>query len=192
MGSFICEKRHNICKVMIGGEYMKMKHSTLKYLLNLDILLAAVSLIVLITITFSGVIMRYFLNNPFVWLEEVQIWCFIWLVFLGAGAAFRSGSHVAIDVVVDLMPPIMKNIIEILGYLVVIYVLYFFIIHGSNLVKQLHNTGRLTNILRVPYPIIYGALPVGCILMMINHTLMTGMKLFKREANEEGREKEWI
>lgn len=171
---------------------MKMKHSILKYLINLDILLAAISLIVLVSITFSGVIMRYFLNKPFVWLEEVQIWCFIWLVFLGAGAAFRSGSHVAIDVVVDLMPPFMRKTIEILGYLVVMYVLNFFIIHGSNLVKQLHNTGRLTNILRVPYSIIYGALPAGCVLMMINHTLITGMKLFKIEANVEGREEECI
>ena len=51
---------------------MKTQNKALRYLSSLDIVVASVSLIVLVTITFFGVIMRYFFNNPFVWLEEVR------------------------------------------------------------------------------------------------------------------------
>lgn len=154
------------------------KRNILKYLSNIDVLIAGLSLIVLIVVTFMGVIMRYFLNDPIVWLQEVQLWCFTWVVFFGCGTAFRTGSHVAIEVLVDKMPPAIQKIIEAFGYIVVITVLTYFLIHGSNLIKQLYDTGRTTNILDIPYPIIYSAFPIGCVLMMINYTIVTIKALF--------------
>ena len=71
----------------------------LEKILNLDYIIAGIALSVLIIVTFGGVIMRYFLGNPIIWGEEVQLFCFVWTVFFGAGAAFRTGSHVAIDVI---------------------------------------------------------------------------------------------
>ena len=161
---------------------MKTQNKALRYLSSLDIVVASVSLIVLVTITFFGVIMRYFFNNPFVWLEEVQLWCLVWIVFLGSGAAFRTGSHVAIEVVVDRMPSNLRKIVEVFGYVVVMFILIFFMIHGSNLIKQLFNTGRTTNILDVPYPLIYAAFPIGCVLMMINYTVVTVTSLFNKDS----------
>jgi len=165
---------------------MKLKNKVLNALLNLDLLIAGISLSVLIVITFLGVIMRYFVNNPFVWQEEVQLWCFVWVVFFGGSVAFRSGSHVAIDIVVDLLPDSLKKVVDILVYFVVMVVLLYLSIHGSNLVIQLASTGRLTNILQVPYSIIYSSLPIGCVLMMMNYTLVTGLSLFSKKSNVEG------
>lgn len=169
-----------------GSEDMEIKNKTLRYLLNMDLVISGLALVALIITTFSGVIMRYFLNNPYTWLEEFQLWCFVWLVFFGASAAFRSGGHVAIEIVVDLMPPMAKKVVEILGYFVTMAVLVYFMVHGSNLVKQLLNTGRMTNILKIPYPIIYSALPIGCGLMMLNHTLITFISLFNNKIQTEG------
>lgn len=61
---------------------MNISNKRLKSLLNLDLLVASISLITLIIITFFGVLMRYIFNNPFVWQQEVQLWCFVWVVFL--------------------------------------------------------------------------------------------------------------
>lgn len=153
---------------------------------NLDVMIAGIALVILVICTFMGVIMRYFFNNPFVWLQEVQLWCFTWVVFFGGGAAFRSGSHVAIEVIVDRMPPTMKKIVEIMGYIVVMAILAYFLVYGNKLVMQLLKTGRKTNILDVPFPIIYGAFPIGCGLMMVNHTIMTWTDMFKKERHSEG------
>lgn len=153
---------------------------------NLDLIIAMVSLIALILTTFVGVIMRYFLSNPFTWLEEFQLWSFLWLVFFGSGVAFRSGSHVAIDIIVDMMPDSLKKIVKIAGYFIVIAVLLYFIYHGINLVKQLASTGRVSNILKVPYSLIYSALPIGCILMIINYTIVTIIDIRELTGRKNG------
>ncbi|QZY54360.1 TRAP transporter small permease [Crassaminicella profunda] len=167
---------------------MKTNNKAFKYLMNMDMIIASLALIILVLITFFGVIMRYFLNSPFVWLQEVQLWCFTWVVFFGGGAAFRSGSHVAIDVLVDRMPLTMKKIVEVCGYLVSMIVLAYLLMHGTNLVKQLLQTGRVTNILHVPYPIVYGAFPLGCVLMMINYTMIMLKSLSNKNVNTKGGE----
>lgn len=176
----------------MGSVHMKVNNKALKCLLNIDYLITGAALVGLITVTFLGVIMRYFFNNPFIWLEEVQIWCFVWLVFFGAGAAFRTGSHVAIDVIVDLFPPKVKKAVEICVYLVVVAVLFYLMRHGSNLVRQMANTGRMTNIIKVPYSIIYSSLPIGCGLMIINYTIIMVNSLFTKKADVEGGAEEWI
>ena len=71
---------------------------------NLDLAIACVALCVLIVVTFGGVVMRYLVGSPLIWAEEVQLMCFMWMTFFGAGAAFRYGSHVAVEIVVEQLP----------------------------------------------------------------------------------------
>lgn len=165
---------------------MQPNNKVKKYLLNLDIVIAAISLVILVSTTFFGVLMRYFFNDPFVWLQEVQLWCFTWVVFFGGGAAFRTGSHVAIEFIVDHMKPTMRKITETFGYIVSTGVILYFLIHGTNLVKQLFNTGRTTNILDIPFPLIYAAFPICCILMIINYSVVIKDILFDKVDLEGG------
>ncbi|WP_283407717.1 TRAP transporter small permease [Anoxynatronum buryatiense] len=158
---------------------MMVKNKPLNYLLNLDLVLTGATFLVLVTITFAGVIMRYFVNRPLVWLEEVQLMCFVWIVFFGAGAAFRTGSHVAIDMVVDRFPQQLRKITEILIYIAVIIVLCYFMVQGWSLVQQMGQTNRLTNIFKIPYTLIYAAFPIGCVLMIINYSIATYTQVFK-------------
>ncbi|WP_343185005.1 TRAP transporter small permease [Anoxynatronum sibiricum] len=156
-----------------------VKNKPLNYLLNLDLVLTGAAFLVLVTITFAGVIMRYFVNRPLVWLEEVQLMCFVWIVFFGAGAAFRTGSHVAIDMLVDRFPQQLRKIVEILIYIAVVLVLGYFMIQGWSLVQQMGQTNRLTNIFKIPYTLIYAAFPIGCVLMIINYSIATYTQVFK-------------
>lgn len=149
----------------------------LEKILNLDYIIAGSSLVVLVVVTFLGVVMRYYIGKPLIWEEEVQLWCFVWIVFFGGGAAFRAGSHVAIDVIVDMFPKRVRTIVEIMGYIISLYVLGFLLTHSIPLIEQFILTKRATNILRIPYSFIYSALPVGCVLMIINYTVSMYKKL---------------
>lgn len=51
---------------------------------------------VLFVILLGQVVLRY-LGVTFVWVEEVSIALFIWLVFLGAALAFRRGEHPIVE-----------------------------------------------------------------------------------------------
>ena len=52
---------------------MKEKNNIFK---QIDTMISVVALIVLICITFIGVVFRYVLGTPFSWLEEVQPYFF--------------------------------------------------------------------------------------------------------------------
>lgn len=158
---------------------MKIK----KVLGNLDLSIAGAALVFLIILTFMNVVMRHVFNAPFQWIEEVQKWCFLWITYFGAGAVFRNGGHVAIDIIVDYLPAKVQKVITVLGLLITMYVLVNLFIQGSVLVEQLWRTKRTTSLLNVPYGILYISMPIGCVTMMASVLCVTFQKYKK---NKEG------
>jgi TRAP-type C4-dicarboxylate transport system permease small subunit len=153
---------------------------------NIDLFISGIALIVLIITTFLGVIMRYFLNDPFVWQQELQLMCFVWVVFFAGGAAFRTGSHVAIEFIVERLAPSLKHVAELFGFVVILVVLSYFFKHSMTLVNQMIVTERTTNILNMPYAVIYAAFPISCILMIVNYAVMTVQSFMNRKKDMAG------
>lgn len=166
---------------------MKKENKVLSFLGNLDILVAAVVLAVLVVLTFLGVIWRYVLSAPFTWLEEVQMACMVWIVFAAGGSAFRTGNHVAIEMVVDLMPKKLQRIVEILISIVVVVVIGYLFYQSLGFIQMFLKSGRSTSMLKIPYWLIYGIAPVSFILMIISYfySLFTGVKSEAKEAASE-------
>ena len=144
-----------------------------KILKNLDIVLAGLILGILVVVTFSGVIMRYIFNAPFVWQQEVQLTCFLWLSYLGVGVAFLTGSHVAVDIFVDSFPEKIKEIIGTMAYVITCLVLIYFLLQCNQLLIQMYETKKMTSILHVPYCAVYAVVPIGCVLMIVDYTVVT-------------------
>ena len=166
---------------------MKKENKILSFLGNLDILIAALVLAILVVLTFLGVIWRYVLSAPFTWLEEVQMACMVWIVFAAGGAAFRTGNHVAIEMVVDLMPKKMQKIVEILISVVVVAVIGYLFYQSLGFIQMFIKSGRSTSMLKIPYWLIYGIAPVSFILMIISYfySVLTGVKSEAKEAASE-------
>jgi TRAP-type C4-dicarboxylate transport system permease small subunit len=139
----------------------------LNTILKIDYVIAVTAVTALIGVTFFGVFMRYLFNSPFVWLEEVQMWLIIWVVFYGGAAAVRSGNHVSIEFIVERFP---KNLHKM-----------------ATLIQQYIKTSRVTNILHIPFVFIYSAVPIGCFLIVLNFILLaieelTGKQILEEEA----------
>ena len=47
---------------------------------------------------------RFVLNQSLSWSEEFQIFCHIWIVFLGIPIAYRHGAHLSIEILCDMLP----------------------------------------------------------------------------------------
>ena len=150
---------------------------------NFDLYIAGLVLGVLILYTFFSVVMRYFINRPVIWGEEFQLVCIIIIAFFGAGAGFRTGSHVAIDFMVDLFPWKMQRLIAVVMYALSMFIIVYFFIQSSVFVRQMFVTGRLTNILKIPLFVVYSAFPIGCVLIIVNYTYATYHK-YIRHAHE--------
>ena len=161
-----------------------MRKKILSKLHNLDLAIAGFVLAILIIITFYSVIMRYIVNRPVIWGEEVSMMCFLVIIFFGAGAGFRTGSHVAIDFLVDLFPWKIQRAIVLIIYVISMIIMVYFLMQSSVFVRQMFVTERVTNILRIPFFLIYSAFPIGCVLIIANYTVATWHK-YIRPGNEE-------
>lgn len=154
---------------------------------NLDTIVASIVLAILIILTFAGVPFRYLLGAPFTWLEEVQLACMVWIVYAGAGVAFRAGNQVAIEMVVDLLPRSLQKIAEIFISVVVVAVLGYLFYQSLGYIGIFLRSGRATPMLKIPYSVIYGIGPVSFVLMVISYfyALVKGVKSEAKEAIEQ-------
>lgn len=139
--------------------------------LNLDVYVSSVIMIILIIITFLGVIFRYIVGKPFTWLEEVQLMCMVWIGFLSAGAAFRNGSHIAIEMVVDALPQAAQKVINWVIRIIVLLVLSYLFKQCIGYFLLFIKNGRLTPVLRIPYSVVYFVAPLSCALMIVSYII---------------------
>lgn len=151
------------------------KKTFLDILGELDVAAACIVLFLLLCLTFVNVIMRYIMRSPITWAEEMQMFMFLWVVYLAAGAAFRNSSHIAIEILVDSLPAGMKKICEIIAFICSVVIVIYLMIQGNAYYMQMVNTGKISTLLRIHYKYAYGVIPVGNVLMLVS-LIYSGVK----------------
>ena len=159
----------------------------LKVLGNLDLALGAVLAAILIVLTFSGVLMRYIMRSPITWQEEIQMLLFLWITFLGGSAAFRTGGHIAVEILVDSLPKKIGGFIEKIGVLIQLVILGYLFSQELAYYNQLVSTNKVTNLLRIPFAYAYLVVPVGGALMILSMLFYT-YKIYFGKKNEKKEE----
>jgi TRAP-type C4-dicarboxylate transport system permease small subunit len=148
----------------------EMNKKGLQLILNLDLVVAGLCFVILVIITFSGVIFRYFINRPILWQEEVQLWLFLWIIFFGSSVVFRNKAHVAIEMIVEMLPQKIQKVIDVLIYIVCLTGLIYLFWNSWALVSQFMATNKRTSVIAISNAFISSAIPIGCVLMILNHT----------------------
>lgn len=156
---------------------MQAKRVQLKWMSHLDIIITGVALSYLVFLTITGALSRYFLDSPWVWMEEVQLMLEVWVVFLGAGYGFRVGAHVAIEIVIDALPQKVQRFFDYLIMAIVVGTIAYLLVQSIGYVRLFIRSERTTSILQIPYYLIYGIVPVSCILMILNYLYYFIMKV---------------
>ena len=104
----------------------------------------------------------------------------VWIVFAAAGAAFRTGNHVAIEMIVDMMPPKIQKVMEVVISVVVVAVIGYLFKQSIGFIQMFLRSGRSTSMLKIPY----GIAMVSYIDMIISYfySLAKGVKSEAKEA----------
>ncbi|TVP47846.1 MAG: TRAP transporter small permease [Halomonas sp.] len=118
--------------------------------LAMEHIIAAI-LVALIVSVSANVIGRALLNHSLPWADELARMLFIWLIFIGAAAAFARYEHIAVDFLVRRLKPRAAHLLYLLQHLI-ITALMGVIIWGGFLVMS-RSTGR-TAILGVPWNLV--------------------------------------
>jgi TRAP-type C4-dicarboxylate transport system permease small subunit len=80
---------------------------------RIEIAIISVIAGLLVLSTGWGVFSRYALNRPLPWPEEVGVFLYIWMSYLGAAAVLRQRRHIAIGFFVDSMSPRWRSLVTI-------------------------------------------------------------------------------
>jgi TRAP-type C4-dicarboxylate transport system permease small subunit len=78
--------------------------------------LAVALLVVMVTLVFANVVLRYAFNSGITVSEELSRWLFVWLTFLGSIYALRERQHLGTDVLVSRLGPRMRMLCLLIGY----------------------------------------------------------------------------
>jgi C4-dicarboxylate transporter, DctQ subunit len=151
-----------------------------RFLSRLGIALAAVSLLVSLALITYSVVMRYFLNRPQSWIDEIAGYLLVASVMLAAADALFHGEHIAVDIVTERLPAGAKRIIDKLGLVAVAVMGALLAVSGWDMVEFSWVSGMVsTGYLSVPMWLPQLLVPIGGALLVIAAIAM----LFLRDGD---------
>ncbi|WP_287172766.1 TRAP transporter large permease subunit [Mesorhizobium sp.] len=97
---------------------------------------ASILLVFVIGLLLAGVISRYVLSLPIVWIDEAASISFLWLAMLGSAIAIDRNEHLRLTIFLNLIPERGRHFVDALALLVVATVLLALIVPASQYVQE--------------------------------------------------------
>jgi TRAP-type C4-dicarboxylate transport system permease small subunit len=145
---------------------MKFIDRIIAALAALGVALAAIALIASMFLIAYSVVMRYFLNTPVTWVDELVGYLLVATVMLAAADALREGEHIAVDIVTERLGARGKRITALAGLFAVALAAALLTVEGADMVEFSRMVGLLSNsTMAVPMWIPQLAVPIGAALL---------------------------
>lgn len=116
-----------------------------------------------------NVVLRYLFHSGIPWAEEITRYTLLWTVFVGAGVTAREGAHISMEAFFNLLPEKLQRIGWLAINLFCIATIATILSFGAAMVRMVIDTGQTSEAAFVPMWIIYGAFPVGSVLMILGY-----------------------
>jgi C4-dicarboxylate transporter, DctM subunit len=99
------------------------------------------------------------------WAQELCIYMFIWMAKFGAAYGVRTGIHVGVDLLVNMVPARSRKQVILFSLLCGAFFTGMIATFGGSFVDEMFKTGQQSNDLEAPMWIVYLAIPLGSGLM---------------------------
>lgn len=126
-------------------------------LTNLDSIITGATLIATTTLVLMNVFMRYFLNSPLIWSEEIATTCFVWAIFMGSAVTFRNKAHLGVDILVKNLPSKARAVVTFVTDIMTIFILAT--LAYNSILYAINSAGKLSNVLQKT--ILWSTFPVA-------------------------------
>ncbi|XEC93327.1 TRAP transporter small permease [Paenibacillus tarimensis] len=120
-----------------------------------------------ITLIFYGVIMRYVINNPQPWVEEISRYTIVWGAMLGIPIALRNNHHIQVDMLYEKLPEFMRRWVDFFATSIGVLFCAFYTYYGLILVGKRFGSGLLSMDVGIPMWIVYLILPISGIMFLL-------------------------
>ena len=127
--------------------------------------LALSILAVMTAIVLSGVFFRYVLDDALAWSEEIAKFLMVWMTFIAAPIAYKTGALVAIEAFPRALKGRVREVLLVIIEAIVITLMLVFIIKGTFLAQNASIQRASTINLSIMY--VYAAMPVGAFMVLM-------------------------
>ena len=159
-----------------------------RLLIRMDWLLDKVTLTLLILLNLVvglQIFSRYLLNHSLFWSEELARYIFIWLVFLSGAMVLRQDRHIQVTVFVDMLPPVVRSGVLILGDLLMLGFALTVCVEGIRLSGMVWTVP--TAAMEIPWALVYLGIILGTGIM----TLALAGSLWARLTGRREERRAW-
>lgn len=145
-----------------------MMRRIIRYLwTNFELCVANAALALLVWMLFIQVVARYVFHAGLAWTEEVSRFSFIYFVYVSASLAVFRGTHIKVEVVVNLLPEKIRHGITALATVIQVVFCLVAGIAGARLVLDMIDFPTLSPALLLPLYYVYFIIPFSYFLMAI-------------------------
>ncbi|HEY6431131.1 MAG TPA: TRAP transporter small permease [Acetobacteraceae bacterium] len=134
----------------------------------------------------AQVFVRYVLQLPLPWTDEVARYAFVWSSFLSASVILGRGQHFSIDVVVGHLPRIAAWIIELIG--TALCLAFTLILMQKSAAWAWRLSYARSSVLELPLGVVYAVLPFSAGYMSIH---LAGRLVGLLDRGAGGRRPSW-
>ena len=127
------------------------------------VLLVLVSGIVAATIL--QIVARFILMVSIPWTDELARYLMIWAAFVGLGVAYRKKELIAVGYFREKLSPHLLRVAVLVSDLLCSVFSIVIVVYGFKLC--LLNAGQVSPSMRISLGIIYGIIPLGCLVFLL-------------------------
>lgn len=125
--------------------------------------IAAIGIISGVAVAFTNVVARYLFDASLVWATELTIFLFLWSAFFGAAYCFKKDVHIAVTILLDIMPSKIAKAMLIISHIVTIIFLAAVAYYGYQYIMQVvvDLDERSIDLWNMPMWIVYLVIPLA-------------------------------
>ncbi|MDR2589287.1 MAG: TRAP transporter small permease [Spirochaetales bacterium] len=111
------------------------------------------------------IFMRYVMNLPLIWSEELARYIFVWATFIGVGYGVRKRIHISMEFFYSRFPRKVKLAATLATNLLCILIFVYLIPFGIETVKTQWYID--SSAMQIPMSWVFAAVPIGCFIVTL-------------------------
>lgn len=130
-------------------------------------LLAGLGVLVITVLITFDVLMRFLLDRPQLFVDEVASFLQVLVVFAGLAYTFRAGGHVRVDLVTSILPRVVRAWLRVVTLVLGVALLLVVIWVTTQSALAAYRYGRVSAVMLYPLWVPMALIPLGLALMAI-------------------------
>ena len=123
--------------------------------------IAAIGISAGVALAFANVVARFVFDASLTWAAELTVFVFLWSAFFGAAYCFKKDAHIAVTIVLDIVPTSVAKVFLVISHLITMCFLIVVSYYGYEYLELVIELEERSIDLDIPMWIPYLVIPIS-------------------------------